>query len=113
MAQTLKNIPRKHLIPGPEWVLIQQHDTTHTEAGVILPDTAKIVVQVAIKVGKDVENVREGDIVILRDSSSVVFVPEVKGPCALVPEGAIVGVIRGYDWRAQAMADIRLANLAS
>ena len=113
MAQTIKNVPRKHLVPAPGFVLVQQYDTTQTETGIVLPDVAKIIVQVAVKVGSDVEHVREGDICILRDSSSIIFVPEIKGPCALVPEGAIAGVIRGYDWRAKAMDDIRTANLAS
>ena len=113
MAQTIKGVPQKHLKPAPGWVLVRQYDTTSTEAGIVLPDVAKIIVQVAVKVGEKVDHVQEGDIVLLRDTSSIVFVPEVQGPCALVPEGAIAGVIRGYDWRSKAMSDIRTANLAS
>lgn len=110
---TLKNVPIKHLKPGPDHVLVEQFDTTHTESGLQLPDMAKIIVHVAKKVGESVTHVQVGDIVILRDYGSITYVSEVKGPCALVPGGAIVGVIRGYDWKSVAYGQAREGILAS
>lgn len=110
---TLKNVPIKHLHPAPDMVLVEQHDTTQTESGIQLPDVAKLVVHVAKKVGSNIKHVEPGDVVILRDYGSVTYVHEVKGPCALVPGGAIVGVIRGYDWKSVAYGQARQAILAS
>src|SRR5690606_30093069 len=99
MARTIRNVPVKHLQPAPGFVLVTQYDTTELGSGIVMPDTAKVVVQVAKKVGKGVEHVREGDLVILREGSRFTGVPEIKGQCALVHHDAIAGVIRDYDWR--------------
>lgn len=109
MSQTIKDVPLEHLHPDEDSVVVQQYNSTETEAGIQLPEIAQVIVQVAKKVGKNVKHVQKGDIVLIRNTSAVTFVPEVKGPCAIVPAAAIAGVIRGYDWRSKLMDEVRRA----
>ena len=118
LTQREKRMLRWHMRftanPGPEYVLIEQHEGASTEGGVLLPEVARTIVLVAKRVGrkvKDSGHVLEGDIVIVRDNASITRVPELKGLCAVIHEGNIAGVIRGYDWR-EAMKETRVELLS-
>ena len=98
MSRTIKDVPIKHVLPTEDYVLVQQYDANMSAGGLHLPERAKVVVHVARKVGSNVKNVKEGDLVILGTDRAAVAVHEVSGPAALVPGDAIAGVIRGFDW---------------
>ena len=100
MARTIENVPVKHCLPMPGFVLVQQFDANETEAGLHLPATANAVIHIAKKVGEDVELVQEGDIVIIAATGVMAGLPQLKEMCALIHKDHISGVIRGYDWRA-------------
>jgi len=99
MAKSLSNVPLKNVVPGPEYVLVQQFDSHMSAGGLHLPDRAKVVVHIAKAVGSKVKHVQVGDIVITAQDRALVAIPEVGGNVALVPGDVIAAVIRGYNWR--------------
>ncbi len=112
MAQTISGVPRKHFIPRKDHILVKRYDSTQTDGGLHLPDVARVMVFVAIKVGAEVDDVREGDILILAKREGAVAIPEIdEADCAMIPEAMICGVIRGYDWRAKLLDEIRKADM--
>lgn len=101
-AKTITSVPIKHVLPAPDMVLVRQHTTDETDGGLHLPERAKEVVHVAVKVGEEVKHVQEGDIVLLHGAADISALPQVKELCAIIPGDAIGGVIRRYDWKATA-----------
>lgn len=101
---TIRGVPRKLCRPRGPHVLVRQYDTSRM-GSIILPEIARVIVFVASAVGPEVEDIAQGDLLILRDTGSITPVHEISDPATderyfLIPEGAVAGVIRGYDWRA-------------
>lgn len=102
-ARAIENVPIEYLHPGPDQVVIRRITSTESRGGILIPEKAQVAVVVAVKVGKNVEHVQPGDVVIMSAKTLIDKVLEVERPgsVGLIPGDRIVGVIRDYAWQDQ------------